>query len=113
MMLADPKNPPTPKPDTGSWSHNAGKEDDDEDEDYRTSDDIEEGLRRKTISSTFEASKENIGTGNLGFADIVNEIWHFSTVDYGTRCMLTSHCPDTGIWNCMLTCPLSRSLHRI
>lgn len=89
MMLTDPKSPPTPKPIQGSWSRNTRKEDvddDDEEDEDRTSADIEAGLRRKTMTSTFEAAKENIGTGKLGFSEIVNDIWHFSSVDYGQKC---------------------------
>lgn len=85
-METDPKNPPTPKPPQGSWSRPVEEDDDDDDEDDdRTSDDIEEGLRLKAMN-TFETAKENIGTGKLSFADIVNDIWHFSSVDYGQRC---------------------------
>jgi hypothetical protein len=85
-MVADPRSPPTPKPTQGSWSQTTNEEEENVDEDDgRTSDDIEEGLRMRNIS-TFETAKESIGTGKVTFSDIVNDIWHFSSLDYGRRC---------------------------
>jgi hypothetical protein len=76
-MCTEPP-PPTPKPTQEEWS----PEDDEELSDRP--DDIEEGMKL-AHQDTFEAAKEKAGAGNISFSDIVNQIWHFSSVDYGTR----------------------------
>ena len=81
-MCTEPP-PPTPKPTQGTWSIHEEEEEDEELSD--NPDDIEGGHKLKN-SSTFEAAKEKAGAGDIKFSDIVNEIWHFSSVDYGKRC---------------------------
>ncbi|KAK2760773.1 hypothetical protein FQN54_002010 [Arachnomyces sp. PD_36] len=84
MMMTKPKNPPTPKPDQGSWSGAANEDDSDDEVEERSTHDIEEGLYLKP-TSTWDDAKKKIGLGDLSFSDIVNDIWHFSSVDYGQR----------------------------
>jgi hypothetical protein len=47
--------------------------------------DLESGVRSDAVSGV-EATRNRPGLGGLSFSQIVNDIWHFSSIDYGRRC---------------------------
>ena len=47
--------------------------------------DLESGVRLDAGSGV-DAARNRPGLGGLSFSQIVNEIWHFASIDYGSHC---------------------------
>jgi hypothetical protein len=86
MMCSDPANAQlsasiTPRLTSEPFSPQAEQNE----KSVHTSLDLESGVQSDAVSGV-EATRNRPGLGGLSFSQIVNEIWHFSSIDYGRRC---------------------------